>query len=129
MFEVAVLIEARARRREQDHVAALRVFGGPLHGALHRFQRGDGGGAVGFLTLSPQGQNQPAVATLNALDGAVTSNLPFIPSATSSICAFRRTPRAWPKSRRVADGTLIFPGLLTVESCTLPMRQGQPICG
>ena len=35
---------------------------------------------LGYLTLWPDGGNQPRVSTLNALDGAVTSNLAIVPS-------------------------------------------------
>jgi hypothetical protein len=45
-------------------------------------------GALGFLTLWPQGQAQPGVATLNALDGAVTSNLAVVRTTNGSISAF-----------------------------------------
>jgi len=31
-------------------------------------------GPMGFLTLWPSGQSRPTVSTLNALDGAITSN-------------------------------------------------------
>jgi uncharacterized protein (TIGR03437 family) len=44
-------------------------------------------GALGFLTLWPQGQVQPNVATLNALDGAITSNLAIVPTANGTISA------------------------------------------
>jgi hypothetical protein len=45
-------------------------------------------GALGFLTLWPQGQPQPTVATLNSLDGAVTSNLAIVPTSNGSTSAF-----------------------------------------
>ena len=45
-------------------------------------------GALGFLTLWPQGVAQPTVATLNALDAAVTSNLALVPATNGSISAF-----------------------------------------
>ena len=31
---------------------------------------------LGYLAIWPQGQSQPLVSTLNALDGALTSNMP-----------------------------------------------------
>jgi YVTN family beta-propeller protein len=37
-------------------------------------------GALGYLTLWPDGGAQPAVSTLNAPDGAVTSNMAIVPS-------------------------------------------------
>ena len=45
-------------------------------------------GALGYLTLWPQGQTQPTVSTLNALDAAVTSNLAIVPTSNRSISAF-----------------------------------------
>ena len=49
-------------------------------------------GALGYLTLWPQGQTQPTVSTLNALDAAVTSNMAIVPAASGSISAFPSNP-------------------------------------
>jgi hypothetical protein len=49
-------------------------------------------GALGFLTSWPQGQIQPNVSTLNALDGVVTSNLAIVPSINGSISALPSNP-------------------------------------
>jgi uncharacterized repeat protein (TIGR01451 family) len=49
-------------------------------------------GALGYLTLWPQGQTQPNVAALNAVDGAVTSNLAIVPSSNGSISVFPSNP-------------------------------------
>jgi hypothetical protein len=49
-------------------------------------------GPLGFLTLWPQGQSQPGVATLNAVDGAVTSNMAIVPTANGSISSFSSNP-------------------------------------
>jgi hypothetical protein len=49
-------------------------------------------GALGYLTLWPQGATQPTVSTLNALDGAVTSNLAIVPASGGSISAFPSNP-------------------------------------
>jgi hypothetical protein len=38
-------------------------------------------GVFGYLSLWPQGQAQPLVSTLNAVDGALTSNLAIVPAA------------------------------------------------
>ena len=43
---------------------------------------------LGYLTLWPQGQTRPVVSTLNALDGAITSNLAIVPTGNGSISAF-----------------------------------------
>ena len=40
-------------------------------------------GSLGYLTLWPDGQTQPYVSTLNAYDGAVTSNMAIVPAGTS----------------------------------------------
>jgi hypothetical protein len=45
-------------------------------------------GSLGYLTLWPQGQARPLVATLNALDGSITSNLAIVPANGGSISAF-----------------------------------------
>jgi hypothetical protein len=49
-------------------------------------------GPLGFLTLWPQGATQPLVSTLNAIDGAVTSNLAIVPAANGSISIFGSNP-------------------------------------
>jgi hypothetical protein len=49
-------------------------------------------GPLGYLTLWPQGQTRPLVATLNALDGAITSNLAIVPTTNGSISAFPSNP-------------------------------------
>ncbi len=45
-------------------------------------------GFLGYLTLWPNGQTQPLVSTLNALDGMITSNMAIVPTANGSINAF-----------------------------------------
>jgi uncharacterized repeat protein (TIGR03803 family) len=45
-------------------------------------------GALGYLTLWPNGQNQPVVSTLNAADGAITSNMAIVPNVNGSIDAY-----------------------------------------
>jgi hypothetical protein len=49
-------------------------------------------GILGFLSLWPQGQARPLVATLNAQDGAVTSNMAIVPTNNGSISAFASSP-------------------------------------
>ena len=49
-------------------------------------------GPLGFLTLSPQGSPQPLVSTLNAIDGAITSNMAIVPTANGSISIFGSNP-------------------------------------
>ena len=50
----------------------------------------DGGaaGPLGYLTLWPDGENKPTVSTLNALDGAITSNMAIVPTTNGEIDAF-----------------------------------------
>jgi uncharacterized repeat protein (TIGR03803 family) len=43
---------------------------------------------LGFLTLWPDGQTQPTVSTLNAPDGAITSNMAIVPTNNGSIDAY-----------------------------------------
>jgi alpha-tubulin suppressor-like RCC1 family protein len=45
-------------------------------------------GPLGYLSLWPQGQTQPLVSTLNALDGAITSNMAIVPTSNGAINAF-----------------------------------------
>lgn len=45
-------------------------------------------GSLGYLTLWPDGESQPVVSTLNALDGMITSNLAIVPTQNGSIDAF-----------------------------------------
>jgi hypothetical protein len=49
-------------------------------------------GALGYLTLWPQGAAQPSVSTLNASDGMVTSNMAIVPTTNGSISAFASNP-------------------------------------
>jgi subtilase family serine protease len=43
---------------------------------------------LGYLTLWPAGENQPTVSTLNATDGAITSNMAIVPTSNGNIEAF-----------------------------------------
>ena len=49
-------------------------------------------GLLGYLTLWPQRQAQPLVSTLNALDGAVTSNMAIVPTANGFVDDFVSDP-------------------------------------
>jgi hypothetical protein len=42
----------------------------------------------GFLTLWPQGTTRPLVSTLNAVDGAITSNMAIVPTTNGLISGF-----------------------------------------
>ena len=45
-------------------------------------------GALGYLTLWPDGENQPVVSTLNASDGSIASNMAIVPTNNGSIDAY-----------------------------------------
>ncbi len=45
-------------------------------------------GSLDYLTLWPAGEAQPYVSTLNALDGAITSNMAIVPTTNGSVDAF-----------------------------------------
>ncbi len=45
-------------------------------------------GAMPYLTLWPDGENQPYVSTLNAYDGFITSNMAIVPTNNGSIDAY-----------------------------------------
>jgi hypothetical protein len=49
-------------------------------------------GILGYLTLWPDGASQPLVSTLNAIDGAVTSNMAIVPTTNGSVDAFVSNP-------------------------------------
>ena len=44
--------------------------------------------SLGYLALWPDGQQQPVVSTLNAIDGAITSNMAIVPTTNGKIDAF-----------------------------------------
>jgi hypothetical protein len=47
---------------------------------------------LGFLALWPNGAPQPGVSTLNAVDGAIASNLAIVPTTNGSVNAFASDP-------------------------------------
>lgn len=49
-------------------------------------------GELDYVTLWPDGQAQPGVSTLNAFDGAVTSNLAIVPVSNGKIDVFALDP-------------------------------------
>jgi hypothetical protein len=49
-------------------------------------------GRLGFITMWPEGEPRPLVATLNALDGAVTNNMAIVPTDNGSITVFPSNP-------------------------------------
>lgn len=49
-------------------------------------------GSLGYLTLWPDGGAKPLVSTLNASDGAITSNMAIVPTTNGWIDAFASNP-------------------------------------
>ena len=49
-------------------------------------------GPLGFITMWPEGQPQPLVATLNALDGAITNNMAIVPTSNGSVTVSPSNP-------------------------------------
>jgi hypothetical protein len=49
-------------------------------------------GLLGFITMWPEGEPKPLVATLNALDGAITNNMAIVPTTNGSISVFPSNP-------------------------------------
>ena len=49
-------------------------------------------GPMDYLIMWANGQPQPGVSTLNAYDGAVTSNMAIVPTKNGSIDAFASNP-------------------------------------
>jgi Putative Ig domain len=47
---------------------------------------------LGYLTLWPDAERRPVVSTLNALDGAITSNMAIVPTLNGSIDAYATNP-------------------------------------
>ena len=45
-------------------------------------------GGLGYLTLWPDGTNQPVVSTLNALDGSISSNMAIVPNTNGLVDAY-----------------------------------------
>ncbi len=49
-------------------------------------------GSLGYLTLWPDTEGQPLASTLNAVDGAITSNMAIVPNINGSTDAFASGP-------------------------------------
>jgi hypothetical protein len=78
---------------------------------------------AGYLTLWPEGETQPTVSTLNAYDGAVTSNMAIVPagSGNDSINAFADNSSGG-TTNLILDISSYFAPIPTVDvlSTTLP---------
>jgi hypothetical protein len=74
--------------------------------------------SMGYLTLWPNGQAQPVVSTLNAYDGALTSNLAVVPTSNGFVNAYASDPTqllldlfgyfALPSGNAALNGNYIF---------------------
>jgi hypothetical protein len=49
-------------------------------------------GGLGYLSLWPNGENQPVVSTLNAIDGVITSNMAIVPTHDGNVDAYGTNP-------------------------------------
>ena len=49
-------------------------------------------GMLGFLTLWPDGEDEPNASTLNAYDGAITSNMALVPTLDGATDAYASNP-------------------------------------
>lgn len=81
-------------------------------------------GPLYYLTLWPDGQGQPHASTLNALDGAITSNMAIVPTDNGKIDAY-----ADGRTQLVLDIASYFAPLplLNVTTTSLPDgTSGQP---
>jgi hypothetical protein len=47
---------------------------------------------LSYITLWPAGSTQPVVSTLNAIDGAITSNMAIVPANNGSVSVFSTDP-------------------------------------
>lgn len=71
---------------------------------------------LGYLTLWPHGEQQPVVSTLNAVDGAVTSNMAIVPTQDGWIDAYTSD-----SSNLILDITSYFgPITPTITTTSLP---------
>ena len=48
--------------------------------------------ALGYLTMWAKGTTPPAVATLNAIDGAITNNMAIVPANNAQVSVYATNP-------------------------------------
>lgn len=60
--------------------------------SLHNERNGVPQGPLAYLTLWPDGQARPLAASLNALDGAITSNMAITATTNGSVDAYATNP-------------------------------------
>ncbi len=77
-------------------------------------------GTLGYLTLSPVGEGQPYVSTLNSWDGAVTSNMAIVPAGSQGeIDAYASNP-----TQLVLDISSYFAPIATLSITTGSLPSG-----
>jgi hypothetical protein len=81
-------------------------------------------GPFGYLTMWPDGEPQPLAATLNAVDGAITSNLAIVPTTNGSITAYPSNPTLLdPRHLRLFRSlSLLCPAEQSVRHLTIGYR-------
>ena len=78
-----------------------------------------GGMPLGYLTLWPDAEGQPGVSTLNAVDGAVTSNMAIVPTLNGDVDAF-----AFSSTQLVLDIFSYFAPILPLNITTAALPSG-----
>ena len=76
-------------------------------------------GPLGYLTLWPDAEGQPYVSTLNAVDGAVTSNMAIVPTLNGDIDAF-----AYSSTQLILDIFSYFAPILPLNITTASLPDG-----
>ena len=77
------------------------------------------GKPLGYLTLWPDAEGQPGVSTLNAMDGAVTSNMAIVPTLNGDVDAF-----AFSSTQLVLDIFSYFAPILPLNITTAALPSG-----
>ena len=76
-------------------------------------------GPLGYLTLWPDAEGQPVVSTLNAADGAVTSNMAIVPTLNGDVDAF-----AYSSTQLILDIFSYFAPILPLNITTAALPSG-----
>ncbi|MGA2370374.1 MAG: putative Ig domain-containing protein [Candidatus Korobacteraceae bacterium] len=76
-------------------------------------------GPLGYLTLWPDAEGQPVVSTLNAVDGAVTSNMAIVPTLNGDVDAF-----AYSSTNLILDIFSYFAPILPLNVTTTALPSG-----
>jgi uncharacterized repeat protein (TIGR01451 family) len=82
-------------------------------------------GGLGFLTMWAFGQPRPTVSTLNAGDGAITSNMAIVPTASASISIFPSSPTHLILDTSGYFGPILPAGLTLTATHVGSFTQGQ----